>query len=268
MAIPLREARRKKLIPHNPMDGVEPLASTYKKRGIYTIDEIRKVLGYLHEKGTTGVTEKQKVRGPNKTIVETPKLVKIDLKPYLAVALSAYTGMRLGEVRALRSEQIRIVNEQFGIITIDRAVNDYAGEKSTKGKRTRQVPVPRHLCDELIEMAKKNPHKGDTRVFWSSSSEKNPIASNYVLLHLYKALASIGIKEKDRVARNLNFHSLRHTFNSSLRGRVTEKSLRAVVGHESEAMTDRYTHEQESELLAVGEAVETIFTEIAQEQSE
>ena len=67
MSVPLKEATRKKRVPHNPMDGVEPLTSTYRERGIYTLEEILKALDYLNLKGTAGVKEDRNVRGPNKT---------------------------------------------------------------------------------------------------------------------------------------------------------------------------------------------------------
>ena len=110
MSVPLKEATRKKWVAHNPMDGVEVIANTYQQRGIYTVSEIQKILDYLYIKGTVGVTEQWKTRGPNKTLVERPRLVRIGLKPYLATALAAYTGMRSGEIRALTSEQIRLID--------------------------------------------------------------------------------------------------------------------------------------------------------------
>lgn len=261
MSGPLREARRKRIIPYNPVDGVEPLTSTYKKRGIFTVEEINKILDYLLKKGTEGVVEDWNVRGKNKTTQIRQTLVKIDLKPYLAVKLATYTGMRMGEVRALCSEQIEFVDDRFGIIEVDRAYNNYAGNKTTKGKRTRKVPVPRQLCEDLLDMAAQNPHNQNTRVFWIENNPENPISSNYISLHFYKALNAIGIDEEERISRNLSFHSLRHTFNSTLRGKITDKALRFVVGHESAAMTDRYTHEQLDELIDVGTTVEALFAD-------
>ncbi len=260
IAGPLKEATRKKLVAHNPMDGVEPLTSTYKKRGIYTIEELIKIMDILYKKGTIGVDEIKKVRGPDKTLVEKSFLVKTDLKPYLSVALATYTGMRSGEIRALRIDQIHIVNEEYGIITVDRAVNVYAGEKSTKGKRSREVPVPAKLCLELINMAQSSPYPNNTRVFWSTDSEENPIASSYLRNQLYKAINHIGITDEERIERNIDFHSLRHSFNSSLRGKVEDKSLMAIVGHESIEMTNRYTHSTQKELLDVGKAISSLFS--------
>jgi integrase len=259
VAVPLKEATRRKLVAHNPMDGVEPISSSYRVRGIFTIEEIQGALDYLYRKGTVGVQEIRKVRGPAKTTVEKSFLVRTDLKPYLAVALSAFTGMRSGEVRALCSEQIEIVNDEFGIIEVDRAYNDYAGNKSTKGKRNRKVPVSKELCDQLLDMAAKNPHPGSTRVFWSEASDTKPIADSYILKQFYRAISAVGISESIRKERKLDFHSLRHTINSTMRGKIPDKSLRAVIGHESEQMTERYTHETDEEILAVGSAVKEIF---------
>ena len=191
-----------------------------------------------------------------------PQTVKTNLKPYLAVMLAAYTGMRSGEIRALRSEQMRIVNDDFCIIKVDRAVNDYAGEKNTKGKRARSVPIPRFLYDMLIKEASSNPHDGSSLVFWSKKSATNPISTNFLVKQLYKAQEAIGITEKQRLERNLDFHSLRHTFNTNLRGRISEKSLRAVVGHESVEMSDLYTHATEEDVIAVGVAIVDIFKSI------
>ena len=273
MSVPLKEATRKKWIAHNPIDGVESIGNTYKERGIYTIEEIKKVLDYLYRKATVGTIEIKEARVPDveKTgkaqFKEKEFTVKTTMQPFLATSLAAYTGMRAGEIQALTSDQIELVNEKFGILTVDRAFNDYAKEKSTKGKRTRKVPVPRDLCDQLLEEAKKNPHPGSKLVFWSKKSPTNPVASSFFLKQFYKALEYTGIDEAARKARNIDFHSLRHTFNSNLRGRITEKALRAVVGHESEAMSDRYTHENDEEILAVGGVVDEMFQEKIKENS-
>lgn len=274
MSVPLKEATRKKWIAHNPMDGVESIANTYEERGIYTIEEIKKVLDYLYRKATVGTIEIKEARVPDvdKTgkaqFKEKEFSVKTTMQPFLATSLAAYTGMRAGEIRALTSDQIELVDEKFGILTVDRAYNDYAKEKSTKGKRTRKVPVPRALCDQLLEEAKKNPHPGSKWVFWSKKSPNNPVASSFFLKQFYTALKYTGIDEDARKARNIDFHSLRHTFNSNLRGRITEKALRAVVGHESEAMSDRYTHGSDEDILAVGGVVDEMFGETKQDKKQ
>jgi integrase len=58
----------------------------------------------------------------------------------------------------------------------------------------------------------------------------------------YHAMKLIGIDEETRKGRNLSFHSLRHFFNTTMRGHVSEDDLRATMGHSSSAMTDYYDH--------------------------
>lgn len=258
---------------------------------------------------------------------------RMPIKAYLATALAAITSMRMGEIRAFCSDQI-IPNEgDQWLVRITRAVNDYAGEKTPKGKKTRPNTIPRALAEELLTMAKQNPHEGSTRVFWSEISKDNPIADTYIRKfftqavrkagskeHVIKSpidgviagisikadqklqkkaillsihgetdidltapnkcvivrlqvsegqsvkqgdsllnLATGGISEEDQEERNLSFHSLRHTFNSAIRGKIEDKTLRAIVGHESEAMTEHYTHESEEDILVAGAVANEVF---------
>jgi len=45
-----------------------------------------------------------------------------------------------------------------------------------------------------------------------------------------------------------------------MRGKINDKSLRAIVGHESEAMSNLYTHETEEEVLVAGAIAKEIFS--------
>ena len=82
MSVPLKEATRKKWIAHNPMDGVESIVNNHKERGIYSIEEIRKILDRLYMKGTIGVTEIRKTRCKKNIWEKKPQTVKTNLKPY------------------------------------------------------------------------------------------------------------------------------------------------------------------------------------------
>jgi len=81
---------------------------------------------------------------------------EFDARVYLATTLSVFTGMRQGEIRAMKASSITLINDDQGIITVSQAIAVYAGLKTTKGKRERQVPCPRWLCEELLRMANKN----------------------------------------------------------------------------------------------------------------
>lgn len=238
--VPLNEAFRNKLIKENPMDGIQMLARNAKEKGIPTRTEVETLLAYLYELGSEG---------------------KINLKIYLAVALAATTGMRAGEIRALKASNISLIdtddNGLQGIIRVAESYAKKAGMKETKGKRVRHVPVSGNLALGLLQMGKSNPH-GNGLIFWSAESSTTPISESYLRKEYYAGLHAIGITEDKRIERNIDFHSLRHFYNSYLRGQVDEPTLRYVIGHQSERMSDNYTHEIEEKILKVGKISEKI----------
>ena len=58
--------------------------------------------------------------------------------------------------------------------------------------------------------------------------------------------------DENRKERNIDFHSLRHFFNSMLRGEIDDNNLHLIVGHQSKRMIDGYTHEIRERLLQIG----------------
>ena len=69
------------------------------------------------------------------------------------------------------------------------------------------------------------------------------MSKSWIEKKLYRALASIGISEEERIKRNIVFHSLRHTTNTILRSAgIADSKVRMITGHRQESMTERYTH--------------------------
>jgi integrase len=264
MSVPLKEAARLHRILTNPMLAVDSISSKPKERGILTESEMVALLSYMRSESEAG---------------------RFDRQVYLASILSAYTGMRQGEVMGLKAESITLVNNQHGIILINDAFAKYAGFKTPKGKRDRKVPAPRWLCDQLLEMARLNTNNNGL-IFWSKRSKTNPISASYIRDTLYAAIADLFEKgegtqgetvsdgnkkdkndeqimiragEATRRNRNISFHSFRHYFVTQMRGKLTENDLRSVVGHQSEAMTDNYTHDTTAGLLRIGEVTSNIL---------
>ena len=89
---PLNEAFARGMIRTNPMQNVKMLQRDQKNRGIPTKSEVEAVLEYLRTEGFAG---------------------RISMKIYLAVVLAATTGMRQGEIRALRKEAIEFVENDL-----------------------------------------------------------------------------------------------------------------------------------------------------------
>ena len=144
--------------------------------------------------------------------------------------LAALTGMRLGEVQGLCFDQIR--NDT---IDLDRSWAKMEGLKTPKSGKNRYVPIPSDLTVELRSFL----HQGD--LIFTLDGE-HPIDATSVRYALRKRMDECGI---DWQAEKLSFHSFRHFANSHLLDAGLQgESVRAVIGHSSARMTQRYNHLQ------------------------
>ncbi|MBI9094163.1 MAG: site-specific integrase [Sphaerochaeta sp.] len=207
LSVIMEEARRAKLIPINPVKEVRTLAKKTKARGILSLEEARDLL-------------------TNISYWDNPVA-------YAASLLAACTGMRLGEIRALRPSDIN-----DGYIHIEHSVDLQGALKSTKTGDSRDLPLPPRLMDIITELCK-HVEKCD-RVFSVAGS---PMSSKVIRNALYQALIAKGITEKERQERNITFHSWRHFLNSQLLSHgVNAEKTRKITGHATESMTEHYSH--------------------------
>lgn len=140
---------------------------------------------------------------------------------YWACVLSSLTGMRLGEIRALRWDHIH-----DGFIFVEFAIADKEGLKSTKSDTTRTIPCP-PIISQIPHNSKEWCFSYDGQTWCSRNAIVNP---------LLERLKKCGIKNK-------TFHSFRHFFNSQLVGAgLSSELIREVIGHTSSEMTSNYTH--------------------------
>ncbi len=170
---------------------------------------------------------------------------------YLSCYLSLVTGMRSGEIRALNTENIQ--NE---IIYVEKAYANLAGFKEPKGKKSRVVPCPNSLIDELRLFAASNPYpnKIEGLVFWSARGGQ-VVSSHYFNAKFKESLIASKTLTIDEIEkRNISFHSLRHMANTLLRGSVDEYILRLTIGHSSEQISDIYSHIEEKALNSIRNA--------------
>lgn len=204
MRVMLTEAYRLELIPRNPFDRVRPLVVDHKPRGILTIDEARAVL--------------DPARWNNPLY-------------YAASLIAAFTGMRRGEILAVRSSTLAPDH-----IVVDRSWHPKYGLTPTKTKRSRVVPIPRSVY-EVIQAF----------LAWegfvlSLSNGERPVNGGRVSESLKTVLGELDIDHRER---NIGFHSWRHFANTYYRRTgVPDAELKAVTGHATDAMTEHYTHFQ------------------------
>ena len=181
------------------------------------------------------------------------------------IALASLTGMRMGEIRALKVDQLEIVDEETSIVHITRTWNDHDHEKIPKGKRARQVTAPTVVVKACIQLAEKNPH-GNGRVFWVARDPDAVRSKTFFEMNFYKAMEMAGIKEAERIEKNITFHSLRHGFVSYLRYQVSDSTMRMAIGHRDKETTDRYTHLNMDNLKELAESTAKTFSEVIDTQ--
>ncbi|HPK47506.1 MAG TPA: tyrosine-type recombinase/integrase [Sphaerochaeta sp.] len=227
----LREAQRRGKLSPSVVLELKHLDVMHKGRGILTEEETARFLQYAKEKSEKRI--------------------------YLACLLSLVTGMRSGELRALRVDALC-----GDMIVVDQAYADQAGLKAPKGKITRHVPCPLWLISALETLAAENPYESEHHlVFWSKRGG-GFVSSHYFSSRFKEELVRSGVLDERAIEeRNISFHSLRHMANTLLRGSIDEHLLRLTIGHSSVRLSDLYTHLSERGLQSVALAQErTILT--------
>ena len=144
----------------------------------------------------------------------------------VAILVSLYTGIRLGELCALKGSDIDFVNNTISINKSVQKVNNKDGDTKTKlviGKpktksSIRVIPVPIFIIVILKRFVKDN----DSFVFTGTDKPKDPRTLEKYFTNLLKRLD----------IKVLNWHSLRHSFSTRLREqKVDIKVISILLGH-------------------------------------
>jgi site-specific recombinase XerD len=209
-----------KVIETNPCNGLKPFKIMSPEKGILTKEESEKLFD----------ENNQKYIWP----------IKIH---FIINYLAATTGIRLGEILALRPQDICC-----NTVNVSHSYNTMDGLKTTKTGKTRQIPIDKRLEDILADYCQgKQPHD----FIFSSNNNIVPIDHKTVYKWYWYALEQIGITQDDRMQRNITFHSYRHGFNTMLlEAGVAPETVRLLTGH-SVSMTARYSHVQLPNILDV-----------------
>jgi integrase len=149
------------------------------------------------------------------------------------VRVAAYTGLRQGELRALRWRDVG-----GDVITVSRALS--AGvESGTKGGRVRHVPLVPQAAEALERLrARGDFTTRDELVFcnWRGRA----LDPSALVARFKRARDAAGL-------RPLRFHDLRHTYGSLLAtGGVPVTEIQAAMGHADLQTTARYLHARQA----------------------
>lgn len=158
-----------------------------------------------------------------------------DQQDAAAFSLMFYSGLRLGELLALRWRHVRFLPDLSGaIVTVERAVSADV-EKLPKSGRTRDVPVARPAAEAVARLGQRTEFiSPDDYVFCNRLGRR---LDGSALRRRYKrAAAAAGL-------RPIRLHGLRHAAGSVLaRNGVPLITIRDFYGHADLATTNRYLH--------------------------
>ncbi|MCL2444292.1 MAG: integrase, partial [Treponema sp.] len=157
-------AYREGLIPTDPTVGLVNFSGEAKKRGILTPLEAQALFAIRWK----------------------------DKRAYTASLLACTTGMRSGEILALKREDI---GERS--LNVRHSWSVYDGLKKPKNGETRRVPLLPEVRGKLLELAAENPHGSDGFIFYGNLADR-PLDKKVLLKYLRRALKDIDIDARAR----------------------------------------------------------------------
>jgi len=151
---------------------------------------------------------------------------------YPKVVLLLHTGVRFGEMVALRVEDVR----QFAAsphLSICRSRCRHTGEfRPPKGQRARMVPLSDGLLEFLLPLT--TGRKADAPLLWNNWEEGR--WPSRFSDHFEKAIQAAGVTR-------IKVHDLRHTFAVRFLEREGHLfDLKEILGHKDLKLTMRYSH--------------------------
>ncbi|MCW2996929.1 MAG: site-specific integrase [Solirubrobacterales bacterium] len=151
---------------------------------------------------------------------------------------AAFSGLRLGECRAIRWQDIDFAN---GAIRVRRSQSEGFQEGTPKSGAVRAVPLIPQTAEVLAKLGGREFYVGPSDRLFPSTTGAG-FAGGEVRTALYDALAAVGLGYLREGETPFRFHDLRHTF-GTLGARVFAlRDLQAYMGHESVTTTEIYLH--------------------------
>lgn len=190
------------------------------------------------------------------------------LEPFFRITIM--TGMRNGEVRALRWKDIDLEKK---LIYVNHTLLD-DGERRLEEPKTeqsrREIPMLKQVADLLQEIKQKAEEqglgKGEDYVFCLPNGL--PL-SRFRIMNELKRIER-DLSEKGVKIGHITCHTLRHTFATrAIEGGMKPQVLKTILGHSSICMTmDLYSHVLQEEKEQEMELLEGSFDDGAKQESD
>ena len=231
------EAVYREDIPYNPADKLGGVKTNNKEVGIFEEEELVALFG----------------NPANSLFWRKPA-------DYICFLIAATTGMRCGEVLALRWGNVHL--DKHYIHICDAWKDDcHTVSGLPKSGKVRDVVMPQYLINRLIEYRNVSAYiaPGDLVV----CTDDGKAYTYYAWYNAFqKALYGIGITDDVIEARHLKPHSFRHTLNTLMREKgVNPDIIRLMLGWSDANIQNNYTHFDIARMVRQGELVDAVFTD-------
>lgn len=179
---------------------------------------------------------------------------------YLLFLVSAYAGLRIGEARGLRPRQFLLDEKALvidGFIRADGTRTNFNKKGSETDRKVRVVMLPDDLTERVRRYVTERGIGDDEFLFTHNGL---PLRKEFLGAIFKRAVKAAGI---DTDGRKLTPHSLRFTYVTKMRRTLPIDTVRKLVGHTDEKMTEYYTRASFEDALAgivdTKDAVERLF---------
>lgn len=178
------------------------------------------------------------------TIEEVKRLLlHVENKPYeIAVWLGAYMGLRVGEIQALRWEDIdfnrQVLHVRRAYSKAENVMRDYP-----KGKRQHSHRIPKELLEKLLNQSKRN------------DLVAAPPGCKMLDYSRYRRMLVRYCEEAE--VNLIATHGLRHSSSEVwMEAGASRDDLRILFAHRDSKTTDRYVHDRGNRLAKVADVLQ------------
>jgi len=220
----LEQAVALKLIPANPLNGISLPKCKSRRWEFYTEDELKELLAFAGE----------------------------DKKTELFVSLFVLTGMRRGEITALRFADIDFDNEKINVKrNMVRGENGEVVEKDPKSVNGfRSIPIPHRLTELLQAELQRRQAEGLPDEFVLDNGRGEPMKPDSVTRFWTRFLG------KNPQIRPLRLHDLRHSHVTMLVNNAVPPAVTAArIGDTVATAMAVYSHSDARQEKKAGELV-------------
>ena len=235
--VALKFAKRKKIIQRFDFDSVLRAGGKTGKRGILEREEVDRLFSL----------EWQSIRSK------------------MAVLIAYNTGLRMGEVRALR-----VCDIYENRISIQHSWGKKSNLKCTKNQEIREIPILTDLYAEIMAYIKELGLLSMDSLLFPGKNPKIPYNNRQIGKDFNKMLEKIGIDEQARKTRGIVYHGFRHLLAKNLAEKGVSKAIgMKILGHKTSRIFDYYaSHADKETFKQMTESMERVLKQQPQVKNE